>query len=781
VPHRHRNAEGRPRTARNSGAESMADDHDANTPSRQCPPGSRGRNAEAASPRPAKPDAMGSLAFATYRRLWRDAASFRHNLAATAAARKRKVAKSEAGTSAASGANAPRTEVNVPALRDFTETARSTKDSNRDDRGRSPALFPTSPARAAAALLFARIFDERAELLHSMRTAAPTILIDIADPQMLHQVEAAWQEVLFDDPRPLTDIATDSARYRTELDAAYLVVKEAPKTAHKDKHEKLALRALSLALPVIAISPMARTHLPDALNKAATARIDFPRLDTTVIARVIRIVTGKICREAIDDATVARTSLSDLVVAVRFDRTPAECLAELRRLATAKDSKRKARDLTLSDLHGLGEARAWAEAAISDIKAWKEGRIPWSEVPSGIALSGPPGCGKTTFAAVFCREAGLHMVSATLAKWQSSGEGHLGHLLRAMRQDFEEARANAPSCVFIDEIDSFPDRAGITHAYRDYVVEVVNALLAEIDGIKGREGVMVVGASNDIGRCDPALLRAGRLEKMVSIGLPDLAELERMFRVRLRDDLEHEDLSSIVELAMGMVGAEVERVVKDARRTARQDGGRAIALRDLRNALAPEDVRPIEQRWRTCVHEAAHVVIDVIHFGPEGVFATTARVGSRGGMSVRTGADWLVGTPDAYRRHLQVILAGRSGEELLLASVSDGAASDLVQATSLASAMAGSFGLIGSKHLTYFGPSRDTAALLAFAEVRKEVARELTDASAAVRRLLETNRAALETVAQQLLDRGRVSGEEVAEALRHPRGDKRHDPIPSGN
>jgi len=457
------------------------------------------------------------------------------------------------------------------------------------------------------------------------------------------------------------------------------------------------------------------------------------------------------------------------VVAVRFDRTPSGCIADLRRLAAATETKKDARDLMLSDLHGLGEARAWAEAAISDIRAWKEGRIPWSEVSPGIALNGPPGSGKTTFASVFCREAGLHMVSATLAKWQSSGEAHLGHLLRAMRQDFEETRANAPSCVFIDEIDSFPDRDGITHAWRDYVVEVVNALLAEIDGIKGREGVVVIGASNAIGRCDPALLRLGRLEKIVTIGLPEAAELERMFRVRLKGELEHEDLSSIVELAMGMVGADVERAVKDARRAARQDGGRTLTLGDLRKALAEEDARPFEQRWRDCVHEAAHLVADVIHFGPDGVFATTARVGSRSGMSVRTNTEQFAGTPDAYRRRLQVILAGRAGEELLLGDVSHGAGgasgSDLEKATSLAAAMVGSLGLVGPHRLTYFGPGRDARELLVFEEVREAVAGELANAAAAVRILLAANRSAVEEAARRLLDLSRIDGAEVARLL----------------
>jgi cell division protease FtsH len=768
-------------------ADSVAEDHATNTPSRQRPSGGSDRDAETGPPGPRGLEAMGPLEFNAYRRLWRSSARFRHGLTAAAATRKRTVARTEFETDPEPERDAGTlpTEFGLATPRDFRGTAGITESSDGASRRGLAGLSPTSPASVAAALLFARIFDERPELLNLIHSAAPTIAIDIADSEMLRQVEATWKEVLFDGCFRLLDLANDRTFFcRTELDAAYLVVKEPPKPLQRDKLEKETLRTLSLALPVIAISPMARTHLPDVLNRSATATIDFPRLDPRVVTRVIRIVTGRICRELIEDAVVAKITPSDLVVAARFDRTPTECVSELRRLVGAKEANKEARDLTLSDLHGLGEARAWAEAAISDIKAWKESRIPWSEVASGIALSGPPGCGKTTFASVFCREAGLHMVSATLAKWQSSGEAHLGHLLRAMRQDFEEARANAPSCVFIDEIDSLPDRAGVTHAWRDYVVEVVNALLAEIDGIRGREGVVVIGASNEIGRCDPALLRAGRLEKIVKIGLPDLAELERMFRVRLRSDLDQEDLSSIVELAVGMVGADVERIVKDARRTARMDGKRSVTLRDLRNALAPEDDRPLEQRWLICVHEAAHLVIDVIHFDPDGAYATTARIGSRVGMSVRIGTRFM-GTPDDYRRQLQVILAGRAGEEVLLGIASHGAGgvqgSDLARATSLAAAMVGSLGLIDSNHLTYLGPSRDAEGLLVFAEVRQAVARELADAYSATRLLLTSNRAAVEAVAQWLLERGRVTGEEAAGALRQFGGEKPHHPIGPNN
>jgi cell division protease FtsH len=181
-------------------------------------------------------------------------------------------------------------------------------------------------------------------------------------------------------------------------------------------------------------------------------------------------------------------------------------------------------------------------------------------------------------------------------------------------------------------------------------------------------------------------------------------------------------------------------------------------------------------RRRACVHEAAHIVVDVWNFGPDDVFATSAYTGSRGGISVRTNLTPQAGTYDDYHKRLQVILAGRVGEELLFGAGSHGAGgkpdSDLDQATRIAAAMAGSLGLAGPTPLTYRGPLRDAAAFLAFGEIRTAVNDELDKAAAACRLALDANRVALEAVAKVLFERGRIDGAEVADLLRlHGGGD----------
>src|ERR1700730_10304072 len=119
------------------------------------------------------------------------------------------------------------------------------------------------------------------------------------------------------------------------------------------------------------------------------------------------------------------------------------------------------------------------------------------------------------------------------------------------KRDFDAARAKAPCVVFTDEIDSFADRSKIRHAYADYVIEVVNGFIAQLDGAAGREGLIFLAASHDVSRCDSAILRSGRLNRVLRIGLPNAQDLERMFRVRLAGRLAGDDLEEICLLALG--------------------------------------------------------------------------------------------------------------------------------------------------------------------------------------------------------------------------------------
>jgi hypothetical protein len=168
---------------------------------------------------------------------------------------------------------------------------------------------------------------------------------------------------------------------------------------------------------------------------------------------------------------------ADLEVTMRRGRRLAQCLTRLnddRRLRAATPISNKAM-IKLSDLFGYGPAAAWGRQLAADLFQWKGGSLGWDDVDRGLLLSGPPGTGKTTYARALANECNAHLEIASLARWQA--KGHLGDLLKAMRNSFANARRNAPSILFIDEIDSIGDRDAFAGQNAQYCTEVVNALL----------------------------------------------------------------------------------------------------------------------------------------------------------------------------------------------------------------------------------------------------------------------------------------------------------------
>jgi ATP-dependent Zn protease len=385
-------------------------------------------------------------------------------------------------------------------------------------------------------------------------------------------------------------------------------------------------------------------------------------------------------------------------------------------------------------------------------------------MPSTPASSSTaPGTGKTTFAKIFAAATGLPLVTATLAKWQGSGEAHLGHLLRAMRKDFDEARSKSPTIVFVDELDSFPNRSALTHNYKDYVIEVVNAFIEQLDGLQGRQGLIFIGATNDVRRCDPAIVRARRLNRIIEVRLPAPADIETMMRVRLLGDRRR---------GAGRTLAPSDRIVRRGHRTHRQgrtprrpsgaaaaggDGPAAILGRN--DDLSPDEVE------RAAVHEAGHIIVSVVHDGPEDIHAVAAASRRSSGFVAAKNRRTSAGTLEEYRRTLEGLLAGRAAEEIELGAAGNGAGgsqgSDLALATRIAAALVGSFGHAGPHPLLFMADHYETDATMGHADLRAAAHLELAAAFEETERILTANRAALTEVAGRLRARGRIDGHEV--------------------
>jgi ATP-dependent Zn protease len=356
--------------------------------------------------------------------------------------------------------------------------------------------------------------------------------------------------------------------------------------------------------------------------------------------------------------------------------------------------------------------------------------------------------------------------------------------LKSMRKTFKEARDHAPSLLFIDEVDSFPNRATIDHYNAEWHIQVVNALLAEIDGVEGREGVVLLAACNFPEKLDPALIRSGRLSRHIHIGSPSRSSLAAIFREHLGNELEVENLSSAALAAAGSTGADVERFVAGARRRAR-DAGRAIILADLVAEIGGGDDRTATELWIAAIHESGHAVA-YCELAPGTLQAITLRHSAEsGGMTSASFSKAYISAADV-RRQLVAMLAGRAAEDVILkipsSACGGNATSDLAVATRLAAASATSLGLDHVSGLVWMGVP-DTTTLPRMlsnspalaARVHLIVDQAYQEAVTLIRR----RSAAVKAVAAALLDRRGLDGGEVAAIVaQHPsRGMKAiHEP-----
>jgi cell division protease FtsH len=359
-------------------------------------------------------------------------------------------------------------------------------------------------------------------------------------------------------------------------------------------------------------------------------------------------------------------------------------------------------DVRFSDVAGQVSAKREVAELVEFLKSPERFRRLGAEVPRGVLLMGPPGTGKTLLAKALAGEAGVPFFSISGSEFI---EVFVGVGAARVRNLFEAAKKNAPSIVFVDELDSVGRTRGTgLGGGNDEREQTLNQILAELDGFAAHDDVIVLAATNRPDVLDPALLRPGRFDRHVALDLPGRADRLAVLQVHARrvpmaDDVR---LDEIAAATPGFSGADLKNLVNEAAMQAAREQREKVSRQDFddaRDKLLFGTVRTLaiqaEEKHRLAVHEAGHVLVafHLPHADPVHKVSIIPRGQALGG-TLQLPTDERHTLPEDYLRdRLAVMLGGRTAERALLASVSSGADDDIRQSTSLARAMVGRWGM----------------------------------------------------------------------------------------
>ncbi|WYK06537.1 AAA family ATPase [Cereibacter sphaeroides f. sp. denitrificans] len=413
----------------------------------------------------------------------------------------------------------------------------------------------------------------------------------------------------------------------------------------------------------------------------------------------------------------------------------------------------------LEDMAGDGEALKAARRLVADLALWQEKKLSWNELCRSLLLYGPPGTGKTWLARAMGTSANVGFVAASFAQWQAAG--HLGDMLAAMRKSFAEARRQAPSILFIEEIDAVGSRLDSDRHASNYRHQVIAGFLEAMDSLSREEGVIVVGACNYPERIDPAVLRAGRFDLKVEVPLPDETILLGILLRHLRGTFPETELRALAQDAIGCSAAEVDAAIRQAGALAREED-RPLMLADVRALLVKPDAGSDSHRWRCAVHECGHAIV-----GAALDLGTIERImlTREGGHIMRRPFD-RAGVLADYEAELTYAMAGRAAERLVLGEVSGGAGgppeSDLAQATRIALSLDTLLGL-GAHGPVWSNAAPET--ILRDTEARARVRARIEAAEASADAILGERMDLLQEMARALNDERLLRGSSLAQWL----------------
>ncbi len=457
------------------------------------------------------------------------------------------------------------------------------------------------------------------------------------------------------------------------------------------------------------------------------------------------------------------------------------------RTRTLTDKDRK---ITFADVAGADEEKEELQEIVEFLKDPKKYISLGARIPKGVLLVGPPGTGKTLLAKAVAGEAGVGFLSISGSDFV---ELYVGVGASRVRDLFDQAKKNSPAIVFIDEIDAVGRQRGTgLGGGHDEREQTLNQLLVEMDGFASNEGVVVLAATNRADVLDPALLRPGRFDRQIYVGLPDIRGREEILKVHVRSKPLAEDVN-LKELARGtpgFTGADLENLINEGALLAARRGEKFITMADLKEAeikviAGPEKksrVIPQHERELTAYHEAGHAVVMQLlpDHDPVSQITIIPR-GQAGGMTISL--------PEEDRSYLSkrymedqivALLGGRVAEKLCLGDISTGASNDIQRATQIARKMVASYGMSEKLGTVSFESGHDEVFIgrtmsqgrsyseAVAAQIDEEVKDLVGSAYEQCRKILDENRDKLETVARYLLEHETMERDAFLAVFRTP-------------
>ena len=440
--------------------------------------------------------------------------------------------------------------------------------------------------------------------------------------------------------------------------------------------------------------------------------------------------------------------------------------------------------VTFADVAGCDEAKEEVNEVVDFLKDPTKFQKLGGRIPRGVLMVGPPGTGKTLLARAIAGEAKVPFFSISGSDFV---EMFVGVGASRVRDMFENAKKHSPCIIFIDEIDAVGRHRGAgMGGGNDEREQTLNQLLVEMDGFEASSGVIVVAATNRADVLDKALLRPGRFDRQVTVGLPDIRGREQILNVHMRKVPISTDVKAdiIARGTPGFSGADLANLVNEAALFAARRNKRVVEMSDFEDAkdkiyMGPERKSMIireEERRNTAYHESGHAVIAKLLPKADPVHKVT--IMPRG---YALGLTWqlpehdaLSGYKDKMLEEISILFGGRIAEEIFVGQMSTGASNDFSRATKLARSMVTRFGMSDSMGVMvyedsendgFFGGATKTISEATQQKVDAEIRNILDTQYALSRRLLEENRDKVEAMTRALLDWETIDAEQINDIM----------------